>query len=56
MREERPFKFRSLAIARSFVNRCEVAMGIVLGDDMKFWVVTLAEFERLLKCGYEQAR
>lgn len=39
--------------AREFSNRTNKASAIVLGDDGKYWVVTLAEMERLLKAGYE---
>ena len=48
-------KFNSLSLARSFSNRTKKASAIILGDDGKFWVVTLAEMERLLAQGYELA-
>lgn len=48
-----PYKFNSIENARSFAARCEKAMGILMGDDMKFWVVTLADFARGIRGGYE---
>ena len=47
------FENRSLAV--SFANRCRKAHGIILGDDMKYWVVTMADFQRLTRVGYETA-
>lgn len=47
------YKFNSLALAQSFADRCEKAMGILMGDDSKYWVVTLADFERGIRAGYE---
>ncbi len=47
------YKFNSLATAKSFAARCEKAMGILMGDDRKFWVVCMADFERGLRAGYE---
>lgn len=46
-------KFKFYANARSFSNRTIKASAIILGDDGLYWVVTLAEMERLLKTGYE---
>lgn len=48
--------FNSLAIAKSFVNRASKMMMIVLGDDDRYWVVTPADGERLIRAGYEYAR
>jgi hypothetical protein len=47
------YKFNSLATAKSFAARCEKAMGILMGDDSKYWVVCMADFERGLRAGYE---
>jgi len=42
-------KFNSKQLAESFSNRTEKISAIVLGDDTKYWVVTLAEMNRLLQ-------
>lgn len=46
-------KFIEERNAREFSNRTNKASAIILGDDGKYWVVTLAEMERLLRAGYE---
>lgn len=46
--------FRSLALAREYADR-GCAMVIVLGDDERFWVVTIREASRLMAAGYELA-
>jgi hypothetical protein len=48
-------KFASLSNARTFSTRTIKASAIIMGDDGLFWVVTLAQMERLLKAGYELA-
>jgi hypothetical protein len=48
-------RFWVLGLARAFSNRTAMASAVVLGDDGRFWVVTLAEMERLLRAGYELA-
>ena len=48
-------KFNSLANARSYSNRTTKVSMIVLGDDCKFWVVTMAVASKLLAAGYELA-
>lgn len=45
-------KFTKLSTARNFSNHTDKASAIVLGDDNKFWVVTLAEMMRLERGGY----
>jgi hypothetical protein len=52
----RPFRFTTLARARSFADHTVKASDIVLGDDEYFWVVTLGEAERLVRWGYERAQ
>ena len=47
------FKFNTLSAAKSFQARANKAMLIILGDDRLFWVVSLAEGDRLQKAGYE---
>jgi hypothetical protein len=46
-------KFNSETLARSFSNRTVKCSAIVLGDDKKYWVVTMAESVRLWKSGYQ---
>ncbi len=46
-------KFSSEALARSYSNGTIKMTAIILGDDNKFWVVSLAKMEQLLKSGYE---
>ena len=48
-------KFNSLANARSYSDRTVKASMVILGDDMKFWVVTMAVAAKLLAAGYEVA-
>lgn len=48
-------KFTNYATAQSFSSRTIKASAVMLGDDGKFWVVTLAQMEKLLKQGYELA-
>ena len=50
-----PIKFSSLAIANQFVNQAIKSMAVMMGDDGKFWVVTMADAQRLEKAGYEWA-
>ncbi len=46
-------KFSSETLARSYSNRTTKMTAIILGDDSKFWVVSLAKMEQLIKSGYE---
>lgn len=48
-------KFNTLKSAKGFQDRAAKAMTIILGDDGLFWVVTLAEGERLIGAGCEVA-
>jgi hypothetical protein len=47
------FKFSNESAARRFSDNAIKAMMIIMGDDMKYWVVTMAEGERLIRAGYE---
>jgi hypothetical protein len=47
--------FHSQALAESFSGRTIKPSAIILGDDQKYWVVTLAEAQRLVAAGYELA-
>ncbi len=49
-------KFNEMRLAQSFSNRTTKASAIVLGDDNKFWVVTLAEMVKLEAAGYTVVR
>jgi len=49
-------KFNSLANARSYSDRTVKASMVILGDDMKFWVVTMAVAAKLMAGGYEVAQ
>jgi hypothetical protein len=48
-------KMQSLKLAKQYSDRTLKPSAIILGDDERFWVVTLADFERCLKSGYEAA-
>lgn len=48
-------KFNRYATAKSFSNRTNMMSAIIMGDDGKYWVVTLARMETLLRTGYEIA-
>lgn len=48
-------EFQSYASANSFSIRTIKASAVILGDNNRFWVVTFATMERLLKSGYELA-
>lgn len=48
-------KFNSLRLALDFAARCHKVHMVIMGDDMKFWVVTMAVAQRLVKQGYELA-
>ena len=47
------YRFNALANARSFQNRATKTMGIILGDDGRYWVVTGSQMARLIKAGYD---
>jgi hypothetical protein len=49
------FKFNNLLNAKDFADRTVKSMVILLGDDGKYWVVTLGLGEELVKSGYEVA-
>ena len=48
-----PYKFTQLANAQNFVNRARRGMAIFMGDDNQYWVVGMADAQRLEKAGYE---
>ena len=45
-------KFTKESTARNFSNRTIKASAIILGDDGKWWVVTLAKMTELEAAGY----
>lgn len=47
-------KFSSRALAFSFANRGK-GLAVILGDDGKYWVVTMRKAAELEKQGYEWA-
>ena len=47
------FKFNHLANAKTFTDRATNSIAILLGDDGKYWVVSLGQWEELVKSGYE---
>lgn len=49
------FKFYSRTNAFSFADRCIKAQMVILGDDDKFWVVSMAQGEKLIRAGYQVA-
>ena len=48
-------KFNVRDLAFNFSYRTIKSSAVILGDDQKYWVVTLANMERALKQGYELA-
>lgn len=51
-------KFNTPRNANGFINRAFETTGkslrIFMGDDETFWIVTMADGERLLAAGYEE--
>ncbi|MCQ2076121.1 MAG: hypothetical protein MJZ20_03665 [Bacteroidaceae bacterium] len=47
--------FSTLAVAKRWAFGCNKMHLIILGDNEKFWVVTPADAEKLVKMGYEYA-
>lgn len=50
-----PSKYNSRELAFNSLNHCVNPHRVILGDDMKFWVVCPADAERLYRVGYEYA-
>jgi hypothetical protein len=46
-------KFTTETTARNFSQRTIKASAVVLGDDDRYWVVTLAKFAELERQGFE---
>jgi len=49
------YRFRRYELAESFADHAVKSMMVLLGDDERYWVVTMANAERLLRAGYEAA-
>ena len=49
------YRFRRYDSAERFADHAVKAMMVLLGDDERFWVVTMANVERLHRAGYEVA-
>jgi hypothetical protein len=49
------FRFSNFANAKDFADRTVKSMVILLGDDERYWVVSLGLGEELVKSGYELA-
>lgn len=50
-----PIKFISLATANYVADNALIPMAVMMGDDERFWVVTMADAQRLDRAGYEWA-
>ena len=48
-------RFSNYGLALNFYGRVNKAAAIMLGHDDKYWVVTLAAMNSLLRSGYERA-
>lgn len=51
----KPSKFSSRELAFNSLKHCLKPHRVILGDDMKFWVVCPADAEKLHRAGYEYA-
>jgi hypothetical protein len=49
------YRFTTLAQAQRFADNCTKAHAVMLGDDERFWVVSLGDAARLERQGYEWA-
>lgn len=49
------FKFNNLLNAKDLAGRAKKSIVILLGDDGRYWVVSLSLGEELVKSGYELA-
>ena len=54
LRQE-PSLFRNRDLAFSNLNHCVKSSTVILGDDNRYWVVLLADAQKLYKLGYEYA-
>ncbi len=49
------YRFQRSDLAFSLADRAIKSMMVLLGDDERYWVVTMADGERLIRAGYEVA-
>ena len=49
-------QFSSLVLAKSYTAHSVKAAWIVLGDNDKYWIVCPADFEKLIRAGYQAAK
>jgi hypothetical protein len=49
------YRFTTLGLAQAFADRCKKSHAVMLGDDERFWVVSMADAQRLERQGYEWA-
>jgi hypothetical protein len=49
------FEFTDRGNALSFADRCLKMQMVILGDNERFWVVSMADGEYLIRNGYEAA-
>jgi hypothetical protein len=49
------YRFRNQGLADSFADHATKTLMVIMGDDERFWVVTMADGERLIRGGYEVA-
>ena len=49
-------KLSKLESAKRWADNCIKAHMVILGDDGKYWVVSFADAQRLVKQGYELAK
>ena len=50
-----PRKFSIRELAFSWVERSNIPLAIILGDDGYFWVVGVRDFKTLIEAGYSEA-
>jgi hypothetical protein len=46
-------RFIRMDLAVSFAARAVKGMMVIMGDDARYWVVSMADGERLIRMGYE---
>jgi len=49
------YRFTTLAAANHFADNCTKTHAVMLGDDARFWVVSIGDAARLERGGYEWA-
>lgn len=53
--EYAPLVFKSEASAWACADRFDPPMTVILGDCPQYWVVSMADAEKLIQAGYERA-